>query len=97
MIDLDEVLKDIINLKKGDTSFATCERLAWLCICRDELQNDRMATKKSLTAYGDSEFLKSIDGKDAAAVWKVMDELMAELKLINGRIYSSVMKRIDSI
>lgn len=97
MVDLDEVLKDILNLKKSDTSYATCERLALLCIVRDELLKDRAAVKKKLTAYGDSEFLQLIDGKDSAAVWAVIDELMSTLKISNARMYNAIIQRIKNI
>lgn len=45
-------------------------------------------------SYGNSDFLQAIQGKDPADVWKVMDELMDTLKMVNERIYNSVMRKI---
>lgn len=44
--------------------------------------------------YGDSDFLRAIAGKDSAAMWAVMDELMDTLKMVNERVYNGVMRRI---
>lgn len=45
--------------------------------------------------YGDSDFLQAIRGQDPAAMWAVMDELMATLQTVNPRLYSGVMRRIQ--
>lgn len=44
--------------------------------------------------YGDSDFLQAIKGKDPAAVWAVMDELMDTLSMVNHRVYDGVMRKI---
>ena len=44
--------------------------------------------------YGDSDFLQAIKGKDPAAVWAVMDELMDTLSMVNHRVYEGVMRRL---
>lgn len=44
--------------------------------------------------YGDSDFLQAVKGKDPAAMWAVMDELMDVLKMVNERVYNGVMRRI---
>lgn len=50
-----------------------------------------------LGAYGDSEFLQAIAGKSSAAVWLIIDDLMATLKVVNGKVYDSVMRKIRQI
>lgn len=41
-----------------------------------------------------SEFSQRINGRPAAAIWPVMDELMDALMAINPRLYDSVMRKI---
>lgn len=43
---------------------------------------------------GDSEFSRSIAGKDAWEMWSIMDELMTTLQVINPRLYDGVMRKI---
>ena len=45
--------------------------------------------------YGDSEFLQAIKGKDPSDVWKVVDDLMDTLKMVNPRVYAGVMRKIQ--
>lgn len=44
--------------------------------------------------YGDSEFLKAIEGKKPDKIWLLMDELMQTLYLLNKPLYNSVLNRI---
>lgn len=46
---------------------------------------------------GNSEFMRSIGGKDAKDIWKVVDELMDDLKLGNRRVYDMVMAKIRAL
>ena len=49
----------------------------------------------ALSVRGDSEFLKKIDGNRADKVWRVLDELMATLEVINPRLYDGVIRRLE--
>lgn len=44
--------------------------------------------------HGSSDFLQAVRGKDPGAMWGVMDELMDTLKMVNERVYNSVMRKI---
>lgn len=44
-----------------------------------------------------SEFSRAIGGKDAFAVWEVMDELMEVLNATNTRLFNGVMRKIHEI
>ncbi len=46
--------------------------------------------------YGDSDFLQTVKGKDPAAAWAVMDEVMDTLKVINARVYNATMRKLES-
>lgn len=97
MLDLNEIQKDIIDLKRMDTSYAAIERLAWLVAVRDELLRDKKGEMNPLELQGDSDFLKAVSGKDSKAVWDIMDDLMDTLKVANPRAYQSIMNRINQI
>ena len=45
--------------------------------------------------YSDTEFSRAIDGKPAAAIWPVMEELMETLRILQPRLYDGVMRRLD--
>lgn len=45
--------------------------------------------------YSDTEFSKAIDGKSAADIWPIMDELMSVLQATNTRLYNGVMRKIE--
>lgn len=45
-------------------------------------------------SYGDSDFLRAIEGKKPSTVWPIMDELMDTLAVVNARVYNSVMQKI---
>lgn len=47
-----------------------------------------------LEQYGDSDFLQAVAGKDSAAAWSVIDELMETLRVVNSRTYESVMRKL---
>lgn len=51
--------------------------------------------ENALGEYGDSEFMLAIVGKAPSSAWKIIDELMDTLKIIQPRIYDTVMRRMD--
>ena len=49
----------------------------------------------SIVQYdGDSEFAQTINGKQQADVWAVMDELMSTIRVMNERLYNGVMRKL---
>ena len=44
--------------------------------------------------YGTSDFLQTIKGKSPESVWKVMDEIMDMLKMVNERAYNGYMRKL---
>lgn len=45
----------------------------------------------------DSDFLKAASGKDADAVWEIMDELMESLQVMQPRTYNAVMHKLNEL
>ena len=52
------------------------------------------AERETIGDYGKSDFLQAVNGKDPGDVWPIMDELMDTLKMINERVYNSIMRKI---
>lgn len=52
MVSIETIEEEILDLEKRDTSYAVCERLAWLYIVRDHLKKptvDATATEPRVT------------------------------------------------
>lgn len=106
--ELDEAIREY---EGAAASYAVCQKLAVLYTVRDYLYgggrqashdagpDERRGTDADVVGdYGDSEFLRLCAGRDAAAVWAVLDELMEEtIRVINPRLYDGVMRRIERI
>ena len=92
MLNLEEIDKTILDLEKHDTTYSTCERLAWLYIVRDHLAQQRK--HDPLNVSGDSDFLLAVNGKDGSAAWNIMDVLMDTLKAAYPKAYDSVMRKM---
>lgn len=54
-------------------------------------------TEEIAGEYGKSDLLQAIAGKDLAALWDVMDELMDTLHVVNAKVYDSVMRKIRQV
>lgn len=94
MINPDELDKEILMLEKKDTTYANCERLAWLYIVRDHVTGQQQAQPTPLDISGDSEFLQAVDGKNRVAVFAVIDDLMDTLKSVNPKVYATILNKI---
>lgn len=97
MISIDEIERTILECESRDTSFANCERLAWLYIVRDHFTNQQAKQPIPLETSGESEFLQTADGKDSVKVFEVMDELMQAVQTLHPRMYQQVIDRLKSL
>lgn len=97
MISKDKLDKTILELEQRDTTYATCERLAWLYIVRDHITGQPVAQPTPLAVNPSSEFLQAVSGKDSTAVFAVMDDLMDTLRVTAPRAYSGVIRRLRDI
>ena len=99
MLSLDIIDKDILDLETNhDTTWATVERLAWLYIVRANLNGNAPTVQATpLEVSGTTDFLKAVEGKNSMKVFDIIDELMDVIKVTNGRLYNSVMRKIDEI
>lgn len=97
MISIDELDRAILEHESRDTSYANCERLAWLYIVRDHITGQQMKQPAPLDISGDSEFLQAVNGRDSVRVWAIMNELMDVICATNMRLYDSVIRKIREI
>lgn len=97
MLNIEEINKTILDLEQHDTTYAVCEKLSWLYIVRDHLTGQQQKQPVPLSVSGDSEFLLALDGKESAEAWSIMDDLMDTLKIVNPRVYESVLRKIREL
>lgn len=50
--------------------------------------------EKTIDYVSDTEFGRAIEGKRAADIWPIMDELMDAVSVLQPRLYASVMAKI---
>ena len=55
------------------------------------------AAGKIIETNSGTEFLEAINGRPAAGVWFIIDDLMETLKVTNERVYKSVLRRIREL
>lgn len=107
---LKEIEWKISELEQQESSWSGYEKLSVLYTVRNEMLSLSASQPKAaahsdvggtmpetLDQYGDSDFLAAVSGKDQAAAWKVMDELMDTLQVVNRRAYDSVMRKLDRL
>ena len=46
---------------------------------------------------GDSEFLRSVDGRKADKVWKLIDELVEAVKILHPRMYTTFIDKVQDL
>lgn len=97
MLSVEEVERTILELEKRDTTYATCERLAWLYIVHDHL-TQRIVQEKARAAEMDgSPFLAACSGSEIEEILRVMNEHMEAVRVIYPKEYEAVVKRIAAL
>ena len=95
----------ISELENQESSKSNYALLAALYTCRDNIRGagDYAVSYSSAPApqevpqYGSSEFLQVVSGVDSNAAWLIMDELMETLRVVNPKVYESVMRKLRNI
>lgn len=110
MLDAKEIDIEIARLEYGESSYPAYAKLADLYIIRNQMNAPSVpdAYDAGFSAapaedsavvgnFGDSDFLQAARGKDCAAVFSVMDELMDTLRVTAPRVYTGVMRKISAL
>lgn len=103
-------VRDAIEKLEGTNSpsLSTVAKLAALYTVLDHMETGEREYElsRSLTQegqesriglYGDTDFLRAIDGKQAAQAWKIMDELMDMLRVVNQRVYDRFIEKLERL
>lgn len=107
---LKEIEWAIQELEKEESSFPVYSKLASLYTVRNEMlgvsavppqiaaySESAGPAPAAMPQYGDSEFLRSVDGKEPEKVWAIIDDLMNALQVVNRRAYDNVILKINSL
>ena len=102
MISKRELQEAIESCECAPLSYQNCEKLATLYTIYDHLYTEQTpkiekVEEDKISASGNSEFLKTINGLPSLSVWSIMDELMKTLQVIQPRLYDGVMKKISDL
>lgn len=111
MLDPREIDIEIARLEYGESSYPAYAKLATLYTIKNQItkseQNQQDPAKEhSFSAasepefvglYGDSEFLREIEGRNKEDVLLIVDDLMDTLQVANPRVYNGVMRKLRSI
>ena len=111
MLDPKEIDIEIARLEYGESSYPAYAKLATLYTIKNQMnraeekqQEPRQAYSLAAAPepaytgrYGDSEFLREIDGRDQEEVFHIMDDLMDTLQVANPRVYNGVMRKIRAL
>ena len=110
MLDRKEI--EIARLEYGESSYPAYAKLANLYTIRQQMDREKeQATapvsyqsaylyaqdSSAIDLYGDTDFLRAIEGKNPAAVWAVIDDLMDTLHTVNPRVYDGVLRKIRAL
>ena len=98
MISLETIEREIEDIEvTKDTTFRTCERLAWLYIVRDHLRPTQTPSDHRTQTISGSEFLELSSGVSYPALMGILDEHMSALAIVNPKQYEAIMQRIRSL
>lgn len=97
--DLQEAIAECQGVRNPNAN--TCIKLASYYTILDHTKNEERPVYSYApppntidTSFLDSEFAKQIDGKPADDMWRLMDELMSTIQVINPRLYDGVMRKV---
>ena len=110
MLDPREIDIEIARLEYNESSYESYGKLDTLYIIRDHLpqKQEPHVQSSSLAAPApqsfardvgaeDSDFFRSVSGKDLHQVIAIMNELMDTLRVAYPRVYSKIMQQIESL
>ncbi len=112
MLDRKEIDIEIARLEYGESSYPAYAKLASLYTIRQQMDKEKEEApapvsyqsaysyaqdRDAIELYGDTDFLRAIEGKDPASAWAVIDDLMDTLHTVNPRVYDSVLRKIRAL
>ena len=102
MFSKNELLDAIDDLESAPATYQNAEKLATFYTLYDHLYVREipknlveMTREVTIDRYGDTEFLKAIDGMNAEKAWLIMDELMSTLMALQRKLYDATIDRLE--
>lgn len=104
MFSKSELLDAIDELEQSPATYQNAEKLATFYQLYDHIYTRREPETRiesvrevKINSYGDSEFLQVISGQESEDVWRIIDELMTTLQVLQPKLYQATVDRIKSI
>lgn len=98
MISLETIEREIQEIEATrDTTYKTCERLAWLYIVRDHLRPMAVPSDHRTQTISGSEFLEAASNVSYPALMGILDEHMSALAVVNPRQYEAIVEKIKGL
>lgn len=102
MFSKNELLDAIEEMETCPSTYQNCEKLATFYSLYDHLYGDKRPMVETVQQtvidnYGDSAFLKSVEGADAEKVFLILDELMESVKLLQPRLYEATLAELQDL
>lgn len=99
MVEYAEVMDEIERLKRSNTNYANCEKLAVLYSIMDHKDDQAEARTRtySTPAAPLSEFMQAVKGADPDGVMEILDEHFECIKAVCPKEYAVVLHKINSL
>lgn len=94
---MEDLKAAITELENAPKDWETLERLSWLYNVYDHLSGRELPQIRLVEAEGESEVAMLAQGKDPEKVWDIISDLMRTVKVIQPKMYETVIKRIEAI
>lgn len=101
MFSKNEILDAIDDLEEAPATYQNAEKLATfyslydhLFVTKEPMNRIESIQEVIIGKYGDSEFMRTIEGKKAEDVWPVMDELLQTIQMLQPRLYNATIEKL---
>lgn len=99
-----ELLDAIEELEMSPATYQNAEKLATFYLLYEHLYTRREPENRVETVHeviieehGASEFLQAIEGKPAAEVWQLIDELAEAVQALQPRLYNAMIQKLKDL
>ena len=104
-----ELIDAINDIESGKHSIQNCERLAAIYTVLDHLYDEqpnldigysydnKVEAETVIGDYGNSEFLRTIAGKPARNVWRLINELVEAVSVFNPRLMGNFIDKLNEL
>lgn len=102
-----ELIDAINEIEGGKHTIQNCEKLAAIYTVLDHLYDEEIPLNRGYSQdnkveteiglYGKSEFLSMISGKPSRDVWLLVDELVEALRVLNPRLLSNFLNKVNEL